>query len=261
MMTDGEARIGVEGVNPDNSDKPKGEQVEEMFDSISPVYDFMNKAMTLGMHHKWRDRALATLAKEYAPGEAPRDIIDLATGTGDVAFELHKIWPEAKITGLDLSEGMLDIARKREAELPAADREKITFRKGDCMAIDAPDGSFDVATVAYGVRNFERLADGFSEIYRILRPGGRLCVIELSVPERKLTRGAYNVYTEYVIPYVGLYMSRHHTAYSYLPKSIAAAPQRRDLALLMRQAGFRHCRWKSLTFGVVTFYLAEKPVN
>ncbi|MDE6230996.1 MAG: bifunctional demethylmenaquinone methyltransferase/2-methoxy-6-polyprenyl-1,4-benzoquinol methylase UbiE [Muribaculaceae bacterium] len=248
---------GAESVNPYDSTRRKGEQVEEMFDTIASAYDKMNTAMTLGLDRGWRDRALDMAAKEYGAG-GPREILDLATGTGEVAFELYARYPEARITGLDLSEGMLAIARKKLSEMDEEARRHLEFRKGDALAIDAPDNTFDLVTVAYGVRNFERLDEGYREIYRVLRPGGTLCVIELSVPEGKLTGGLYKLYTRTLIPLVGKLASGDSRAYSYLPESIAAAPQRRDMALKMAAAGFRRCRWKSLTFGAVTFYLATK---
>ncbi len=247
---------GAELVRPYDGERQKGEQVEEMFDSIAPAYDLMNKLMSFGLHRSWRKKALTTAAAEFEM--PPKDILDVATGTGDIAFDLHERYPKAHITGIDLSEGMLEIAREKLAEADEKAREHITFRKGDALAIDAPDESYDMVTVAYGVRNFEHLLEGYKEIWRVLRPGGVLCVIELSVPNKKLTRAAYNVYARKLISAVGTMVSGDHRAYNYLPESIAAAPQRRDMALLMREAGFNRCRWRSLTFGAVTFYLGIK---
>lgn len=237
----------------------KGKQVERMFDSIAPAYDFMNTAMTLGLHRRWRDTALDAAAEALAENRiTPERVLDVATGTGDVAFELHRRWPKASITGADLSEGMLDVARRKADALPLHDKAMLTFETGDCLALRFKDDTFDLITVAYGVRNFEHLLQGYREMERVLRPGGILCVIELSEPENKLTHAAYRFYSRTLIPLAGRMVSRDPRAYTYLPESIAAAPQRRDMALLMQQAGLRRCRWRSLTFGAVTFYLAQK---
>lgn len=237
----------------------KGKQVERMFDSIALAYDFMNTAMTLGLHRRWRDTALDAAAEALAENRiTPERVLDVATGTGDVAFELHRRWPKASITGADLSEGMLDVARRKADALPLHDKAMLTFETGDCLALRFKDDTFDLITVAYGVRNFEHLLQGYREMERVLRPGGILCVIELSEPENRLTHAAYRFYSRTLIPLAGRMVSRDPRAYTYLPESIAAAPQRRDMALLMQQAGLRRCRWRSLTFGAVTFYLAQK---
>lgn len=249
----------VENVEPYREGGEKGKQVERMFDSIAPAYDFMNTAMTLGLHRRWRDTALDAAAEALAENRiTPERILDVATGTGDVAFELHRRWPKASITGADLSEGMLDVARRKADALPLHDKAMLTFETGDCLALRFKDDTFDLITVAYGVRNFEHLLQGYREMERVLRPGGILCVIELSEPENKLTHAAYRFYSRTLIPLAGRMVSRDPRAYTYLPESIAAAPQRRDMALLMQQAGLRRCRWRSLTFGAVTFYLAQK---
>lgn len=249
----------VENVEPYREGGEKGKQVERMFDSIAPAYDFMNTAMTLGLHRRWRDTALDAAAEALAENRiTPERVLDVATGTGDVAFELHRRWPKASITGADLSEGMLDVARRKADALPPHDKAMLTFETGDCLALRFKDDTFDLITVAYGVRNFEHLLQGYREMERVLRPGGILCVIELSEPENKLTHAAYRFYSRTLIPLAGRMVSRDPRAYTYLPESIAAAPQRRDMALLMQQAGLRRCRWRSLTFGAVTFYLAQK---
>ena len=249
----------VENVEPYREGGEKGKQVERMFDSIAPAYDFMNTAMTLGLHRRWRDTALDAAAEALAENRiTPERVLDVATGTGDVAFELHRRWPKASITGADLSEGLLDVARRKADALPLHDKAMLTFETGDCLALRFKDDTFDLITVAYGVRNFEHLLQGYREMERVLRPGGILCVIELSEPENRLTHAAYRFYSRTLIPLAGRMVSRDPRAYTYLPESIAAAPQRRDMALLMQQAGLRRCRWRSLTFGAVTFYLAQK---
>lgn len=246
---------GAERINPYDNSREKGEQVEEMFDSIAPAYDFMNTAMTFGLHKVWRDSALkAAIKKLHTP--AP-DVLDVATGTGDVAFRLHSMLPPARITGIDLSKGMLEVARKKLASFPEKERALISFGKADCLHLPFHDNSFDLITVAYGVRNFENLLQGLREMKRVLRPKGVLCVIELSVPQGKLTGLGYRLYSRRLIPLVGKMVSGDSRAYTYLPESIAAAPQRDEMAKVMREAGFSDIRWKELTFGAVTYYIAR----
>lgn len=247
---------GAEKINPYDDNHAKGEQVEQMFDSIAPAYDFMNTAMTFGLHRWWRDRALAAATAGMSEMSA-LSVLDVATGTGDVAFHIHRKFPRARITGIDLSAGMLAEARKKLEALPPAESAKITFGKADCLDLPFFDGQFDLITVAYGVRNFENLLQGLREMKRVLKSGGTLCVIELSCPEGKITSLGYNLYSRHLIPAVGKMVSGDSRAYSYLPESIAACPQRADMARLMKQAGFSSVKWKSLTFGAVTFYLAK----
>lgn len=249
-------KSGAERVNPYDDRREKGEQVEEMFDSIAPAYDFMNTAMTLGLHRHWRDKALSAAVGMLGKGQIG-NILDVATGTGDVAFRLHKMLPQARITGIDLSQGMLEEARKKLQTLPMPERELIAFGKADCLDLPYHIGSFDMITVAYGVRNFENLSKGLEEMRRVLRPEGVLCVIELSEPEGKLTGMGYRLYSRHLIPMIGKMVSGDSRAYSYLPESIAAAPQRGKMADIMRNAGFKDVKWKSLTFGAVTYYLAR----
>lgn len=250
------AKSGAERINPYTEGEEKGEQVERMFDNIAPAYDFMNTAMTLGLHRIWRDKALKAALKEM-PSEGKFNALDVATGTGDVAFRLHEWFPWARITGIDLSAGMLEIARRKLEGLPGNASKMIAFGKADCLALPYQDASFNLITVAYGVRNFENLLQGLREMKRVLSPGGVLCVVELSVPEGRLTGLGYKLYTQTLIPAIGKLVSGDSRAYRYLPESIAAAPQRRALAEIMKKAGFRNIKWKSLTFGAVTYYLAQ----
>lgn len=247
---------GAELVNPYNYETEKGEQVERMFDSIAPAYDFMNTAMTFGLHKWWRNRALKALrtGADFKPSHA----LDVATGTGDVAFRLLREYPLMKIIGIDLSEGMLNVAREKLAKENISHQHLISFEKGDSLNLKYDADTFDLITVAYGVRNFENLRKGYSEMYRVLKPGGRLCVIELSCPRSPLTRFLYNIYSRRIIPFVGKIVSGDSRAYTYLPESIAAAPQRDDMTAIMKDCGFTHCRWKSLTMGAVTYYIATK---
>lgn len=259
MSTDNHTPKGAEAVKPYDASDTKTAQVEKMFDSIAPAYDFMNTAMTFGLHRHWRNHALDMAAEALRRNgiTAPAKVLDVATGTGDVAFELAHRYPEAHITGIDLSTGMLDVARRKLAEHQQTDR--IGFETGDCLNLRWEPNTFDLITVAYGVRNFERLEQGYSEMARVLRPGGVLCVVELSQPENKLCLAGYNLYSRHLIPIVGRLVSGDSRAYTYLPESIAAAPQRNDMTALMEHAGLHQAVWKSLTFGAVTIYTATKP--
>lgn len=250
-----ETRSGAELVNPYNDGDPKARQVEQMFDSIAPAYDFMNTAMTFGLHRHWRNRSLSDALKSSA---SPANILDIATGTGDLAFYLHRRLPGASITGIDLSEGMIAEALAKLKKEPAEAARRIEFRKADATAIPLPDGCMDLVTVAYGVRNFENLRAGYREMRRVLRPGGTLCVIELSCPANPVLRRLYDIYSRNIIPAVGKMVSGDSRAYSYLPESIAAAPQREAMSAIIRECGFSECRWKTLTFGAVTYYIATK---
>lgn len=250
---------GVESVTPYSPDEQKGAQVQRMFDSIAPAYDTMNTLMTFGLCRWWRNRAISALKGALAKKAADKvDLLDLATGTGDVAFHLATTFPKARVTGADFSPGMLARARERLATLPADLRARVSFEQADCLALPYADASFDAITVAYGVRNFERLADGLQQMWRVLRPGGVLCVVELSCPEKQPFKAGYNLYSNHLIGALGRLVSGDKRAYSYLPESIAAAPQRDALTRLMLDAGFKRASWRSLTFGVVTVYLARR---
>ncbi|MDE6295396.1 MAG: bifunctional demethylmenaquinone methyltransferase/2-methoxy-6-polyprenyl-1,4-benzoquinol methylase UbiE [Muribaculaceae bacterium] len=255
--------MGAERVKPYSDNDPKGRQVEQMFDNIAPAYDLMNKAMTLGLHTRWRDRALSMALSRLRAGgitTSRPDVLDVATGTGDLVFSLHRRLPAAHITGIDLSEGMLNIAERKLHHLEADEQSLLSFCKGDCLQLPFEDNSFDMVTVAYGVRNFEDLPAGYREMARVLRPGGVLCVVELSVPTATLTRGLYKLYTRHIIPTVGRMVSGDSRAYTYLPESIAAVPQRGDMTRLMQEAGLTDTLWRPLTFGTVTIYIATKPI-
>lgn len=244
--------VKAEHINPYEGDnRGKAEQVRQMFDSISGAYDFMNRAMTMGVDRLWRRKAVRTVERHN-----PRTVVDLATGTGDLAIALARSISGAKITGYDLSEGMLQIgcAKVEKAGLSG----RISLHQADCLSLPASDNCADAVTVAYGVRNFEHLLEGYREMLRILRPGGLLCVLELSTPRGRLTAPLYRFYTRRIIPLAGRLISRDKRAYTYLPESIAAVPQGAQMCALMSEAGFRDCRFRPMTFGACTMYTAVK---
>jgi len=242
----------VENIKPYSDEGGKTGQVRQMFDAIAPAYDFMNHAMTMGIDKWWRKVAVN---KVKATG--PAAILDVATGTGDFAIKLYNdIHPEA-VTGMDLSDGMLEVARRKVVE-KGLDKV-ISFEQGDCLDMRFGDESFDAVTVAFGVRNFEHIDKGYSEMYRVLRPGGMLCVVELSTPRNAFIRWFYDLYTLHIIPFVGSLKSHDKSAYRYLPLSIAAVPQGEDMLEIMRNVGFEDCRVRTLTLGTCSIYTARKP--
>ena len=242
----------VEKINPYADDsRHKSEQVREMFDAIAPAYDFMNRAMTFGIDRLWRRRAVRLMRDvDHAK------VLDIATGTGDLAILMADRLDGADITGVDLSEGMIEVGRRKVAERGLS--ERIHFAAADCLSLPFADNSFDCITCAYGVRNFENLAAGYKEMERVLRPGGLLVIVELSTPPSPLVRPFYNLYTRHLIPTVGRLVSKDTRAYSYLPESIAAVPQREEMCGIMRGAGLTDCRYIPLTFGTCTIYTAKK---
>ncbi len=240
-----------ENINPYDDNRPKTEQVREMFDSIAPAYDFMNRAMTFGIDKLWRRRAVKMIAKY-----APKRILDIATGTGDLAIRLAKSLKPESVVGVDLSEQMLAIGQEKVRKEGLAGI--VSLSPADCMHLSFENEIFDCVTVAYGVRNFEHLQQGYEEMHRVLRSGGVLCVIELSTPTSPLVKPFYKAYTKWIIPAVGRLVSKDVRAYSYLPESIAAVPQGENMLALMKNAGFSQCSFTPLTFGTCTIYIAVK---
>lgn len=241
----------MEQVRPYNNEESKTRQVRQIFNSIAPAYDFMNHAMTFGIDCRWRKKAVK-MVKRYHP----MTVLDVATGTGDLALQIFDTIHPQHIIGIDLSKGMLEIGRKKIAERDLTNQ--ITLEEGDCLNMRFPDNKFDAVTVAYGVRNFEYIQESYAEMHRVLAKGGVLCVVELSVPTNPVIRAFYNLYTKTLIPLVGRAISKDRRAYSYLPESIAAVAQGEEMLDIMRKAGFKNCRFKRLTFGTCTIYIGEK---
>ena len=225
----------VEQIKPYSESDGKTEQVKAMFDAIAPAYDFMNRAMTMGIDKWWRK-----VARKQVAAVAPKHLLDVATGTGDFAIQLHNHL-HCQVTGIDLSEGMLKVARKKVAEKQL--HEHITFEQGDCLKMRFSSESFDAVTVAFGVRNFEHIDRGYEEMYRVIKPGGMLCVLELSTPQNRFIRFFYDLYAMHIIPFVGSLKSGDKSAYRYLPESIAAVPHGEQMLEIMLSAGFKHCNF------------------
>jgi len=245
--------VKAEKINPYRGDsRNKGEQVREMFDNIAPAYDFMNRMMTFGgIDRLWRRKAV-----RYVASQSPVKILDIATGTADLAIELARNCPGSNVTGIDLSGGMIAIGQKKVMRSGLQDR--ITLQVADCLALPFEDNSFDCVTVAFGVRNFEHLLEGYREIARVLRKGGTLCVVELSTPGSPIVKPFYYLYTRIIIPAAGRLVSKDIGAYSYLPQSIAGVPKGKDMTALMEQAGFTQTGSYEMTFGTCSMYIGKK---
>lgn len=230
----------------------KGEQVEKMFDHIAHSYDLLNHALSLGIDRGWRRKAIDALKVHY-----PKRILDIATGTGDFAILSAKRIQPQQIIGADISEGMMAVGREKVKKKNMQDI--ISFQREDCMHLSFPDDSFDAVTSAYGVRNFQNLDAGLSEMYRVLRTGGHLLIVELSTPPHFPMKQLFWVYAHVVMPVIGKLISHDASAYTYLPSSMEAFPQGEVMEEILKKAGFLQIEWKRFTFGLCTMYLAKKP--
>lgn len=239
-----------EKVKPYGQEGKKVEQVERMFDHIAPAYDRLNHLMSLGIDRSWRRTALKWLRPHR-----PQQMMDVATGTGDFALLACRMLRPQSLVGTDISEGMMQVARHKAREAGLDDR--IRFRREDCEALTFSDASFDAVTVAFGIRNFEHLDRGLREMCRVLRPGGHLVILELSTPDRFPMKQLYRIYSR-LIPLMGRLVSHDRSAYTYLPQSIRAFPQGEVMSESIRRAGFSDVRFRRLTFGVCTLYMATK---
>lgn len=224
----------------------KKQQVEAMFDDIAPRYDLLNRVLSFGIDRWWRRRAIALLREDQ-----PHRILDVATGTADLAIAALSLGPET-VVGVDISEEMLEVGRKKVKERGLADR--IALRRGDAEKLPFSDSQFDAVLVAFGVRNFENLEQGLSEIHRVLRPGGALVVLEFSQPHAFPIKQLYAFYSRYIMPRVGGVVSKNEAAYQYLPESAAVFPSGEAFLERMRKVGYENVRWKPLTFGIASLY-------
>ena len=234
-----------------DSSLSKKEQVANMFDSIAGRYDFLNRFLSGGIDVWWRKKAIGQLKKLN-----PKKILDVATGTADVAIMSIGILHPEKITGIDISDGMLDIGRKK---IKKRGLEKtIELLNGDSETIKFNDNSFDAVTVAFGVRNFEHLEKGLNEIKRVLRPGGKLVVLEFSKPKTAGITQLYNVYMKLVAPNVGKLFSNNGNAYKYLDESIKKFPEGKNFTLILDNLGYTNTYCKPLSLGICSIYCGEK---
>ena len=233
------------------SELSKKNQVASMFDGIAHRYDFLNRFLSAGIDVRWRKKAIA-----YLKPLAPKNILDVATGTADVALMAQKILQPTQIIGIDISNGMLELGREKIAK--ASLQNTIKLYNGDSAAIEYPNNTFDAVTVAFGVRNFEHLLQGLSEILRVLKPGGKLVVLEFSKPKNIFVKGFYNFYMKIISPNVAKLFSKNKCAYEYLDKSIQKFPEGNDFVQILKTSGFNNIINKPLSLGICSIYCGTK---
>ncbi len=236
-------------VTPYSPEGSKREQVERMFDGISPRYDLLNRLFSLGVDQGWRRRVVRLMAQEPV-----HHVLDVATGTADLAILASR--KAEQVTGVDISEGMLSHGRTKVARRGSQDR--VTLQRADSADLPFADDTFDAVTVAFGVRNFEVLEKGLSEMRRVLKPDGRLFVLEFSKPKNTLLGGIFRFYFHRVMPFVGRLISRDKAAYTYLPKSVDAFPEGPSFLAIMAASGLRESTAEPLTGGIATLYVGRK---
>ena len=229
----------------------KAKQVEEMFDNIAPSYDKLNHRLSWNIDKGWRRKAI----RQLAPFK-PQTLLDIATGTGDFAILAAEMLHPQKLVGADISEGMMEIGRKKVREKGLQDI--ISFAKEDCLHLSYQDETFDAVTAAFGIRNFADLDSGLREMQRVLRKGGHLSIVELTSPVSFPMKQLFHVYSHTVLLVYGRLISKDTSAYSYLTKTIEAFPQGEQMVEILHKAGFSEASFKRLTFGICTMYFARK---
>ena len=231
---------------------PKKEKVQQMFDNIAPTYDRLNHLMSMNIDKLWRRHAL----KEIVDG-TPQRILDVACGTGDSTISIARAAAEGTtVTGADISEGMMALVMEKAEKAGVGDRIDLQVADGENLPYG--EGTFDRVTCAFGIRNFEHKEKGFQEFLRVLRPGGRAVILELSVPQNKVVRWVYDLYFLHILPWVGGSISGDKAAYKYLPASVHNFPAPKDFCEMMEAAGFRSVRCKTFTLGLCRMYVGER---
>ena len=233
-----------------NSEKSKKEEVEQMFDNISSKYDFLNHFLSLGIDKIWRRKAVKELRLTQ-----PKKILDIATGTGDFAIANLKLNPE-EIVGIDISNGMLDVGRQKMIKRNVD--HIVTMKQADSEALPFDEGYFDGLTVGFGVRNFENLEKGLSEMLRVLRPGGKAVILEFSKPKVFPIKQAFGFYSKYVIPVLGKNISKDEKAYAYLPESVEAFPEGKDFMDILTKLNYKNVTATTVSGGIATIYTGIK---
>ena len=228
----------------------KKDQVAKMFDNISGNYDFLNHFLSLGIDITWRKKAIKQLKSI-----APKEILDVATGTGDFAIEALKLNPD-KVVGVDISEGMLEVGRTKMKEKKLDGRIELLY--GDSENLPFEENKFDAVIVAFGVRNFENLENGLAEMLRVVRPGGKVVVLEFSKPREFPFKQLYNFYFKFVLPKIGRWVSKDSSAYTYLPESVQAFPDGEGFVKILNHLGYKNTSCKALTFGISSLYTGTK---
>ena len=240
-----------EEIKPYGKEGEKGKLVEEMFDNIAPTYDTLNHRLSWDIDKGWRKKAI----RQLLPFQ-PKTILDIATGTGDFAILSAKELRPQRMIGIDISEGMMKIGQKKvEAE---GLQHIVSFKKDDCTHLSFDDNSFDAVTAAFGIRNFQNLDQGLSEMCRVLKPNGHLSIVELTTPVSFPMKQLFKLYSHTMLPVYGKLISKDTSAYSYLTNTIEAFPQGEVMLNILRKAGFKNASFKRLTFGICTMYFATK---
>jgi demethylmenaquinone methyltransferase/2-methoxy-6-polyprenyl-1,4-benzoquinol methylase len=228
----------------------KKEQVAEMFDNISHRYDFLNHFLSLGIDILWRKKAIRQLEKDQ-----PKLILDIATGTGDFAIEALALNPD-KVIGVDISAGMLEYGKKKMKKKGLEDR--IELQMGDSEKLLFKDNNFDAVIVSFGVRNFENLVKGLTDMHRVLKPGGKTVIVEFSRPTIFPMKQLYSFYFKFILPVIGKLISKDQAAYTYLPESVDAFPDGQKFLDILKKVGFKNTVCKPLTFGISSIYIGQK---
>ena len=240
-----------EKITPYGEESEKAAQVEQMFDDIAPTYDTLNHRLSWNIDKGWRRKAIKELVTHQ-----PQTMLDIATGTGDFAILAAQMLKPRKLIGADISEGMMEIGKQKVKKAHLEDI--ISFEKQDCLELSYPDESFDAVTAAFGIRNFENLDKGLAEMCRVLKKGGMLSIVELTTPVSFPMKQLFWLYSHTFLPVYGKLISKDNSAYSYLTKTIEAFPQGEQMMLILKKAGFAEYRFKRLTFGICTLYIATK---
>ena len=233
---------------------PRTRDTERLFNSIARTYDSLNHWLSLGVDKSWRRRSLRWIVDP----SAPQQILDIACGTGDYSIAIaRRAHPDTVVTGVDLTEAMLQVMRSKVEKAGLSGR--IVAEQGNAEALRFADNRFDRTTIAFGIRNFEHREQALREILRVLKPGGRLVILELSVPSNPLLRWCYNLYFTRLLPAIGGMVSGNKAAYRYLPASVLSFPNKREWMETMRRCGFRNVRHRAYTLGICRLYIGEKP--
>jgi demethylmenaquinone methyltransferase/2-methoxy-6-polyprenyl-1,4-benzoquinol methylase len=228
----------------------KKEQVANMFNAIAHRYDFLNQLLSLGIHKGWRKKSIQLLEAEH-----PKNILDIATGTADFAIEAMRLHPE-KVVGVDISSGMLELGQKKIEKLGL--QKKIELKLADSENLPFADNTFDAITVGFGVRNFENLEKGIRDMHRVLKPGGKMIILEFSKPRTIGIKQVYTFYFKYVTPFIGKIFSKDNAAYRYLPESVNAFPDGEDFLNILKKAGQKEAKAIPVTFGIASIYSSTK---
>jgi len=241
----------AEKIKPYNTEDGKKQEIEKMFDNISHKYDFLNHILSLGIDKRWRTNLIKMMAADN-----PVNILDMATGTADLALMASEYMPSALIKGLDISSGMLEIGRKKIEAKKLSHR--IEMIQGDSENMPFSDYCFDAVMVAFGVRNYENLIQGLMEAYRVLKPGGSIYILEFSRPRNLFFRSVFNLYFRFILPLIGRLSSKDPKAYKYLFESVQAFPAYEEFADIMHKAGFQSNNYDVQSFGICSIYHGKK---